>query len=48
MHLQMIPTIAPENINVYDDITVYHDGTIVSGDISDSQFYQTMVKHSIE
>ena len=44
MNLQMIPAITPDTIDVYDDITVYHDDTVVSGDISDAEFYQSMVK----
>ena len=43
MNLQMIPAITPDAIDGYDDITVYHDDTVVSGEISDAEFYQSMV-----
>ena len=43
MNLQMIPTITPDANDGYDDITVYHDDTVVTGAISDAEFYQSMV-----
>ena len=37
--LQMIK----DSAEILDDIQIYHDDTVVSGDISDSEFFEEMV-----